>query len=338
MRGTLADMAFDLGLFQFAAFFSRGRGTLLMLHEIHSDGTLARYDGTTIAELDRMLAALRRWDIDLIAMDDLLPRLKSDNPRQFAVLTFDDGYRDNLTNALPVLERYQAPALINVPTEAVTREMLCWWLALRELFMTRDRLQIGPLGRPLDIRSPEAKIAEYRRTQRWFAADFSRAYELRPWFEDQGISFPTLCARFFMNETELQQCAAHPLITIGGHATTHRPLASLPEAEMRWELSDNKAFLENLLQIPVDHMAYPYGGRNQCGPREAAAARDSGFRTAIAVRHGKLTTETADDPYLIPREDVGYHGMRDRQLYGIVNGLYGLRAGLAAARTRPSEA
>jgi hypothetical protein len=87
MRGTLADMAFDLGLFQFAAFFSRGRGTLLMLHEIHSDGTLARYDGTTIAELDRMLAALRRWDIDLIAMDDLLPRLKSDNPSMTAIAT-----------------------------------------------------------------------------------------------------------------------------------------------------------------------------------------------------------------------------------------------------------
>ena len=331
MRGKLADLAFDLGLFKPVASLSRGRGTILMLHEVHADSAMALFDGTTIDELDRILSALRRWDIDLIAMDDFLPRLRSDNPRQFAVITLDDGYRDNLTNALPVLERHQAPALINVPTEAVNRELFCWWLALRELFMTRDRLQIGPLGRHLEIGTTEAKLAEYRRVQHWFAADFTRAGDLLSWFVDQGISFPDLCARFFMNDEELRRCAAHPLITIGGHSTTHRPLARLPDAQMRQELSDNKVFLENLLQTSVDHMAYPYGGKGQCGPREAAAARDSGYRTAIAVRHGRLTGEAAHDPHLLPREDAGYHGMSERQLYGVVNGLYGLRASFGAA-------
>lgn len=331
MRGKLADLAFDLGLFKLVAPFTRGRGAILMLHEVHAEPELARFDGCTTAQLDRILAALRKWDVDLIAMDDLLPRLRSGNPKQFVVVTLDDGYRDNLTNALPVLERYQAPALINVPTQAVTRDLFCWWLALRELFMTRDTLQIGPIGRTLDLRTLQAKRSEYRRVQRWFAADFTRACELRSWFDAQGVSFPDLCERFFLNEDELKRCAAHPLITIGGHSTTHRSLASLTEAEMRSELSDNKAFLENLLQTPVDHMAYPYGGKEQCGPREAAAARDSGYKSAIAVRHGRLTSQKADDPFLLPREDAGYHGMKERQLYGVINGLYGLRAGLGGA-------
>lgn len=331
MRKKLADLAFDLGLFKLVGSFSRGRGAILMLHEIHADDTLAVYDGCTSAQLDRALSALRRWGIDLISMDEVLPRLRSDNPRQFVAITLDDGYRDNLTNALPVLERHNAPALINVPTHAVTRELFCWWLALRELFMTRDRLQIGPLGRILDLRSGHAKLAEYRRVQRWFAADFTRADDLRPWFDQQGVSFPDLCARFFLDAESLKRFAGHPLITIGGHSATHRSLASLPEAEMRAELADNKSFLEDLLQVPVHHMAYPYGGKDQCGPREAAAARDAGYKTAIAVRHGKLTRQTADDPFLLPREDAGYHGMGERQLYGVVNGLYGLRAGLGGA-------
>jgi peptidoglycan/xylan/chitin deacetylase (PgdA/CDA1 family) len=328
MRGKLADLAFDLGLFKLVASFSRGRGAILMLHEIHANSELARYDGTTTQELDHILAALRRWDIDLIAISDLLPRLRSDNPRQFVVVTFDDGYRDNLTNALPVLEKYHAPALINVPTQAVTRELFCWWLALRELFMTRDTLQIEPLGHHLDISTPQAKLAEYRRVQRWFAADFTRACDLRSWFDAQGVSFPDLCARFFMDAEELKRCASHPLVTVGGHSTSHRSMASLPETEMRRELADNKVFLESLLQVPVDFMAYPYGGKDQCGPREAAAALDAGYQGAIAVGHGKLTGEVARDPYLLPREDAGYHGMRDRHLYGLINGLYGLRAGL----------
>lgn len=331
MRGKLADLAFDLGLFKLVASFSRGRGAVLMLHEIHADAGLARFDGCTTAQLDRILAAIRGWNIDLIAMDELLPRLQSDDPKQFVVITLDDGYRDNLINALPVLERYEAPALINVPTQAVTRELFCWWLALRELFMTRDTLQIGPIGRSLDIRSVQSKREEYRRVQRWFAADFTRADALRSWFDDQGVSFPDLCDRFFLDENELKRCAAHPLITIGGHSTTHRSMASLPQAEMRAELADNKAFLESLLQVPVNHMAYPYGGKEQCGPREAAAARDAGYRTAIAVRHGKLTAQKAEDPFLLPREDAGYDGMNERQLYGVINGLYGLRAGLGGA-------
>ena len=331
MRGKLADLAFDLGLFQFVASFSRGRGAVLMLHEVHADDSLALFDGCTADQLDRILSSLRQWDVDLIAMDDLLPRLRSDNPRQFVVITLDDGYRDNLLNALPVLERYRAPALINVPTGAVTRELYCWWLALRELFMTRDTLQIDPIGKNLDIRWPGAKLAEYRLMQRWFAADFTRACDLRPWFDAQGFSFTDLCDRFFLNEEELKRCAAHPLLTIGGHSTTHRPLSSLDEGEMRLEIADNKAFLESLIQTPVDHMAYPYGGKSQCGPREATAARDAGYKTAIAVRQGKLSASAAEDPYLLPREDIGYHGLTERQLYGIINGLYGIRAGLVGA-------
>jgi hypothetical protein len=156
MKGKLADLAFELGLFKPFAFLARGRGAILMLHEVHAGPDLARFDGTTAGELDHILTALRRWDVDLIAMDDFLPRLRSDNPRHFVVITLDDGYRDNFTNALPVLERHKAPALINVPTQAVTRDLYCWWLALRTLFIERDRVQVEPMGRTFDTGNPEA--------------------------------------------------------------------------------------------------------------------------------------------------------------------------------------
>jgi peptidoglycan/xylan/chitin deacetylase (PgdA/CDA1 family) len=326
MKEKIADLAFSLGLFSVLAPISRGRGTILMLHEVHQQDEIARFDGCTIAKLDGILSALRRWDIDLIAMDDLLPRLQSDNPRHFAVITMDDGYRDNLLNALPVFERYNAPVLINVPTGAVTRDLYCWWLALRELFMTRGTLRIEPLERTVDIREREKRFFEYRKIQRWIAADFVRAEQLRPWFDAEGISFPELCNRFFMSAEELKRCASHPLVTIGGHSVTHRSLASLPETQLLAELSDNKTFLESLLQAPVHHFAYPFGGPAQCGPREAAAARQAGYRTAIAVRHGRLTSTTNADPHMMPRHDIGYSEINDRRLYGVLNGLYDLRS------------
>ena len=189
MKERIADLAFSLGLFSLLAPIGRGRGTILMLHEVHADDEIARFDGSTAAKLDNILSALRRWDVDLIAMDALLPRLQSDNPRPFAVITMDDGYRDNLLNALPVLERHGAPVLINVPTEAVTRDLYCWWLGLRELFMMRDSLTIELLGQGLDIGSREAKLFEYRKMQRWIAADFKR------WLERQELPTPTPALR-----------------------------------------------------------------------------------------------------------------------------------------------
>lgn len=331
MKAKIADLAFMMGFFTPLAVIGRGRGSILMLHEVHADDRLARFDGCTKAQLEFTLSTLRRWDIDLISMDELLPRLRSDNLRQFVVITLDDGYRDNFTNALPIFERYRAPALISVPTFAPTRELYSWWLGVRELVLKKDSLEFPALGRRLDLGTIEAKRRAYRLMQGWFAGDFTRANEWRPWFESHGISFPDLNDRFFMGEDELRACAAHPLITIGGHSTTHRPLASLPEATMRAEITDNKAYLEDLLQTPVDHMAYPYGGKAQCGRREAAAAREAGYKTAIAVRHGKLVESSLDSPHMLPREDIGYQGISERRLYGIVNGLYGIRAGLVRA-------
>jgi peptidoglycan/xylan/chitin deacetylase (PgdA/CDA1 family) len=57
--------------------------------------------------------------------------LENDRSHRYAVLTFDDGYRDNVSMALPILERHNAPFLIYVPTGGPARTLQAWWLGLR---------------------------------------------------------------------------------------------------------------------------------------------------------------------------------------------------------------
>ena len=82
---------------------------------------------------------------------------------RYAVLTFDDGYRDNVSVALPILERHNAPFMVYVPTGAPTRSMQSWWLGLRKLFLSRDKVAVDALGRQFhcsDLRSKISALAE----------------------------------------------------------------------------------------------------------------------------------------------------------------------------------
>ena len=94
---------------------------------------------------------LKRSDWEFVGLDEGLRRAEDPHhAKRFIVLTFDDGYRDTLTRALPILARHAAPFTVYVPTSAVTRTLDAWWLALRELIRSRDSVTIDAMGETID--------------------------------------------------------------------------------------------------------------------------------------------------------------------------------------------
>src|SRR5262249_47920533 len=117
-----------------------GRATIIMFHEIQRDWRSELMTGTPVPLFEHALRWLRRDGWNIVTLDDCLDGLLNDDRTQrYAVLTFDDGYRDNVSVALPILERYNAPFTIYVPTGSPTRGMESWWLGLRELFRSQQR-------------------------------------------------------------------------------------------------------------------------------------------------------------------------------------------------------
>lgn len=88
--------------------------------------------------------------------------------------------------------------------------------------------------------------------------------------------------------------------TLGGHAAGHRNVTGLNEQEVSREIADNKLFPENLLHIPIEHFAYPYGA---CREREAALAGRVDFETAATTRMGCLFPEHKDNILALPRSE-----------------------------------
>jgi peptidoglycan/xylan/chitin deacetylase (PgdA/CDA1 family) len=265
------------------------RAAIILLHEIHRNCQAELMTGTSVSLFEYLLSWLQREGWSIVSLDKCLERLaRNDQSSRYAVLTFDDGYRDNVSVALPILEQHNAPFMMYVPTGAPTRSMQSWWLGLRKLFLSRDKVAIDALGRQFhcsDIRSKTSALAE---VIRWVHQDYRRSAMLAPTFQQNGISLAALNDAYFLDERELGILARHPLASIGGHTTSHAALATLDGPSARAELADNRAYLENLLQRSIRHVAYPYGGPRACGLREEHLANEVGFQTAVTTRQGQL--------------------------------------------------
>jgi peptidoglycan/xylan/chitin deacetylase (PgdA/CDA1 family) len=261
-----------------------GQGVILLLHEIQTDPASELLTGMPVSRLAAIVASLRSEGWDIVDLDEALHRLASDaESRPFAVLTFDDGFRDNLTRALPILERLQAPFTVYVPTGALTRELFAWWLGLRALFRANDEVAIDCMDLRFSCADLAGKVAALSQASRWVHRDYRRQFELAPTFTAYGISLESLAESYFLDREELRALARHHLVTIGAHTTSHRALSTLEPEEIRREMADNRAFLQQLLDREVRHFAYPYGDARSYGAREIALAGEGGFASAVTT-------------------------------------------------------
>jgi peptidoglycan/xylan/chitin deacetylase (PgdA/CDA1 family) len=296
-----------------------GLGSLLMFHEVQDEDPVGLTGGTSPRFFDDLLMWLRRQGWTFVSLTDVL-RWERESPERFVCLTFDDGYRDILTNTLPILERYGAPFTLYIPTAAITRELYAWWLGLRELLLKNDVVDIDAMGERFTCPDLAQKLNAYWAITSWVRQDYNRRFALDPTFTTAGISIRDLNERYYLNERELEALSRHPLATIGGHTSSHAALSALEADQARSEITENRRFLENLLQKPVVDFAYPYGDEKSCGPREGMLVAEEGFRSAVTARGGQIWPQHKNWPHALPRIGINMNVSRaviDGRLSGI---------------------
>jgi peptidoglycan/xylan/chitin deacetylase (PgdA/CDA1 family) len=283
-------------------------GTILTFHEIHDDFDTELRTGCPVSFLEASIRWLRHTGWDIVTLDDALVRLRNgEEKRRFAVITFDDGYRDNITRALPILRRERVPFTIYVPTAAITRELYAWWLGLRELFRTNNEVDLPCLNMRFSCVDLAGKRRGLAVAMRWAHDNFNRVSDLRYSFSQYQISLRALCDRYFMNEGELNSLSAEPLATIGAHTVTHPALATLESTEVARELADNRAYLQTRLDREIKHFAYPYGSPAACGEREIRLASQAGFKSAVTTSHRPLFMRDGLHLHKLPRLNMYPH-------------------------------
>jgi len=326
-RQGIYGLAHVFGFTKIVRAFCAGSGSLLMFHEVQDKVPAGLTAGISPRLFEELLTWLKAQGWAFVSLSDVL-RWRARLPERFVCLTFDDGYRDFRAGALPVLERHGAPFVLYVPTGAVTRNLYAWWLGLRELLLTNDVVDIKAMGTRFNCAGLGEKINAYRMIVCWIRQDYDRKFALAPVFAAAGISLEELNERYYLDECELKLLSRHPLATIAAHTSSHAALSTLSIDDARLEITENRRFLENLVQRPVVDLAYPYGDENSCGPREGMLAASEGFRSAVTSRSGQIWPQHRESPFALPR--IGISTVESR---AVIDGrLSGIRGLLSPAR------
>ncbi len=301
------------GPHRLVAPLTAGEGAILMFHHVRpwSGDAFApnRLLEITPEFLETVLNVLKGQGYDLVDLDEAQARLRDPHRsrRRFAALTFDDGYRDVATWAVPILRRFNAPYAIFVTTGFADQVAPLWWLELEDAVRRLDRvnLRIGEETVSLMAQTPAAKAAAFAALYpllRALPEDDMRAL-IADLLARAGGSRDH-AARLCMDWSELAALAQDPLCTIGVHTLTHPMLAKHDVDTMRRELAASRAIIEARLGRPARHLAYPVGDPTSAGPREFEAARELGFASAVTTRPGVVFKEHAQHMSALPRLSV----------------------------------
>ncbi|MAN77760.1 MAG: hypothetical protein CML24_11350 [Rhizobiales bacterium] len=122
--------------------FSAARGLIFTLHRVLPDAPTA-FSPNSILQirpdfLEAVIVRAREAGFDIVDLDEATRRIASEDAKPFIVLTFDDGYRDNLVHALPILRKHAAPFTLYIPTGLIDGVGLVWWQALEDIIAAND--------------------------------------------------------------------------------------------------------------------------------------------------------------------------------------------------------
>ena len=252
--------------------------------------------------LEAFLSDRREWTA--ISLDDLRSRGEElvRAEQSFYLLTFDDGYRDNRTTLLPILERHNVPAAIFVTTGFVNGELEPFEVVLADLIASRAELTM-PDGRSVEFTSPDDKSSHYEGLRQSLKrAGPDRRARLLAKLRDLNDDPPAVVReRYTLTWEEVAELSNHPLITIGAHSHTHAVLSRLSPWRLSDELRTCRSLLETNLNKEFKSLAYPYG--NNSYTVRAIAAR-VGFDLAFATDERPVDLADLKRPFALPRFDL----------------------------------
>jgi peptidoglycan/xylan/chitin deacetylase (PgdA/CDA1 family) len=292
-------------------------GLILTYHRIAERGSSDHWRLCVSPEhFAQQLDVLRRA-ATVVPLGELASALRTRRARPVVALTFDDGYVDNLTAALPLLQERGFPATVFVTTAYVGSGRPFWWDSLAGVILDGGSLP------------PSIQLREGHHSFVWNAHDDETSdpgltklgrqrlhlelwhwmYGMNPAAREQALSqLVQWSGRSFrgntparpMEATELQRLAACGLVEIGAHSDTHRALAGLSPREQLDEVARSREALKGILGCPPTSFAYPFG------------SHDAATRAALAETGYERACTTEDDlvwpgghPMAMPRCTVG---------------------------------
>ena len=213
-------------------------------------------------------------------------------PRNAVVITFDDGYANNLHSAAPLLEHREMPATFFVATEWIATGSATWWDELHFHLAAggEDALRLASGTWPM--RSASERETAYADLLRVLSRlpSVAREHELgglRAW---SGLDATPGPERRPLTPAELTELAGLAHVRIGSHTRAHPRLLTLSVADQRREIQGGVDDLATALGSCPRLFAYPFGARGRdYGRTTVELVAAAGFDAAVTTDPGPVS-------------------------------------------------
>jgi peptidoglycan/xylan/chitin deacetylase (PgdA/CDA1 family) len=241
-----------------------------------------------VTDFEQQIATLSRY-FRPISLTDLVAAVEKNKklPDRAVLITFDDGYRNNLTHASPILRRHGVPAVVHISTGYVGTNRILWVEEIRLRISHWPRAKVpmpaGQADRPL----PNAPLE-----RAWFAERTSEMCKSLPdtakqAYLDRLRELPVSYGEDYIEEAyaflsweEAAQLQSQGF-EIGSHTVDHPILSALEDDAIERELVESKRSIESRLGRECTCIAYPNGRREDVSQVVIEKTRAAGYKVAF---------------------------------------------------------
>ncbi len=260
----------------------------------------------SISNFEKQLISLKK-QYRIISLQQLVSDLERGKVVNKSVaITFDDGYFDNNSYALPVLEKLQIPATFFISTNYIEQAVEFWWDKLESIILLNESL---PSELELNVNNKrfvwrnciehkeqlysdilailkESPIAVIKRTLEQLLAWSGKEYHPRQNFKP-------------LSQAEIIEMSKSSLFEIGSHTMSHCRLSNETIETQRDEIATSKIILEQLLNKKIQSFSYPFGSFKDYSDFTPGIVKNQGYNCGISNNQNSVTKNS--DIYEIPR-------------------------------------
>jgi peptidoglycan/xylan/chitin deacetylase (PgdA/CDA1 family) len=300
MKQIALQMMSSTGVFSAFRWMNRRRALVLMYHRFAETETQGRVSAEQFAAHLEYLKSNYR----VLPLAEIVENLNSGKPLpdNAAAITIDDGYRDVYDIAFPLLKQHGIPATLFAITDFLDRKCWLWTDKARFLAANASKTEIEfetgkfSLNGAASRKSVAAKINEHLKR----LPDEAKEKQLENLQKTFAVDLPVLPPEEFaaIHWNEAKEMDGDS-VAIESHTVSHPILTRVADERLRFELTESRRRLSEILGRRVDLFCYPNGGFDA---RARQFVREAGYKAAVTTEIG--FNDTRSDRFALNRTDA----------------------------------
>ena len=317
LKKIFVNALYNLGIYRLISKFRKNKITVLTVH-----GVMEKHKGSQWTPIRSQLptrnfrstlSTLSKY-YQFVTLDQAVDMIEGLIPtvNNAMLLTFDDGYRNNLNYALPICEEFGVKPVLFVSTYHIDTGKPFWFdrmdYALQHYQGKEIKQEHGGIEYHFDCSTKESLADSYNKFRAFAKNNFDNDIEMNELFDkisskaeyESGKSLEFLSQEDDWSAVatwdQLKNAVEKGLIDVASHTVRHLRLNRLVKSEIRKELIESKLRIEEKLGVPCSYFCFPNGDFNDFAVDQV---KEANYRAAFSTVPGEC--EEGDDLFVLRR-------------------------------------